>query len=130
MMYKHKPQLFCCDANMCLLDLQDSIEELHKTIGKRTYTRPVPKITTAAWFPFHMHKLKGSCGLGIDSVGIFYISYERDSSVQEARHASVEPFVGINRLDRLFAAPGDKAWNDKYEEGQGNNKTSHLFSNF
>ena len=110
MMHQHKPQLFCCDANMCLLDIHDTIEEIHRTSGKHTY---MPKITTAAWLPFQIgNKATRTSALGLDTVAIFYLSYD-DTSTEQARKASVSPLVGKSKITTLVSASGDLAWDEE-----------------
>ena len=52
----------------------------------------MPKITTAAWLPFQIGKSKASCGLGVETGAIFYISQNHlqgatiTSPAHEPRH--------------------------------------------
>ena len=75
-----------------------------------------PRMSVAAWFPYHFvnaiqepkkFKTRPREGLGIDSMGMFYITHGENTSAQAAW---VEPDINIDNIDELVAAENAKSW--------------------
>ena len=87
----------------------------------------LPQISVAAWFPYHFVEpntepnkfpILPAEGLGIDSLGMLYITYGEDASAQAAR---VSPCINSNWIDsNLCNAEDSPTWNLQYVKEETN----------
>lgn len=90
---EHKPVLFCCDANMALLETIDMIMQTFWDVPEANR----PRISVAAWYPYQFfdENIVGventiNSGLGLDSLGVFSITYQDTSGTADAYTALAE----------------------------------------
>ena len=117
---EYRPVLFCCDANMALLETIDRVTEClmyRKSHGRALFdSKTVPRLSLAAWFPYHFvngYDVTGSrnptSGLGIDSLGMFVITY-RDSPGADTALAETALYAGHEFIDVFGKGEQDEAW--------------------
>ena len=103
----YETYVYCTDANMSLIETRDCMTAAwHKTFGLGRH----PRMSVAAWFPYHFvnaikepkkFKTRPREGLGIDSMGMFYITHGEKTPAQAAW---VEPDIRIDSIEELVAA--------------------------
>ena len=107
---------------MALLETIDRVTEClmyRKLRGRALFdSKTVPRLSLAAWFPYHFVDgcdfIKGSTkkktsALGIDSLGMFVITY-RDSPGADTALAETALYVGHEFIDVFGKGEQDEAW--------------------
>ena len=115
---KYRPELFCCDANIALLETIEMIEYHLKEHSDRTSgysTNGLPRVSLAAWFPYHFKNAASdglqtpTCGLGIDSLGMFVITYPNDACTDTAL-AETTLYAGHDDMAVFRLPEEEEAW--------------------
>ena len=125
MIHTFKTHLYCADADMSLLETQDCIAKAWED-ARRPTTKP--RMSVAAWFPYHFENPEGEPdkfktipfeGLGVDSMGMFFITHGEEDTAQAAQ---VLPIINHKWVNALLKPEEHRSWALEYKTEQADKK--------
>ena len=113
---------------MSLIETQDCLKEAWRTANRTTCQ---PQVSVAAWFPYHfvqpeLERRKFPTlpmeALGIDSMGMFYITHGKPSDHLFSKAVHVAPFIDHRWIDWLLQPETSPTWQEEYSKDNTDKK--------